>query len=213
MVSCVIAQTFEKHTLISNLESRQWCNEYGEIKGTELTGDGIHFTDLTDEASSPGAESLCSASSDSEGECCSDISDELVENDSLRGNSDFKEKFESEDLSQFYFSDEDEDSSDEMYTEFDAMEYDTEAVLQKRLSDEGDDVDERELVLRMLHKRESDIAKARKQHHSHHRGLVDIQSIKATWLLNVDTTASLPGFTMVLTCEQDPFSIRCLCRA
>merc|ERR1719499_2554256 len=179
MVSCVIAQTFEKHTLISNLESRQWCNEYDESRTDLIDGDGIHFREMTDEASSPGAESFCSASSDSEGECCSDISDKWVENDSLRGNSDFKEKFESEDLSQFYFSDEDEDSSDEMYTEFDAMEYNTENLLQKRLSDEGDDVDERDLVLRMLHKRESDIAKARKQHHSHYRGLMDIDSIKA----------------------------------
>merc|ERR1719433_197284 len=202
MMSCERAQTFEKNISTMKFECK------------ELTGDGKHFTELTDDASSPGADSVCSASSDSEGECCSDNSDGWVGNDSLRGNADFKEKFESEDLSQFYFSDEDEDSSDDIYTEFDAIEYNSENVLQKRLSDEDDDTDESELILHMMQKRELEMANARRQYQSFRRGLVDVESIKAAWLLNVDTTtASLPGFTMVLTCAQDPLLFRCLCRA
>jgi len=120
---------------------------------------------------------------------------------------------EEEDLSMYYFSDEDEEDSSEYeyYTEKDAIEYNSEAGLQRTLSDREGKIKEEEEIKRMLLQRAREEQMLRMLQFEHDQ--FDLESVKAIWLDELDTSFKLPGFTMVVTSHEDPCVLQRLCRA
>jgi len=120
---------------------------------------------------------------------------------------------EEEDLSMYYFSDEDEEDSsdDEYYTEKDAREYNSEAGLQKTLNNCEDKIKEEEEIKKMMLQRAREEHMLRMLQFEHDQ--FDLESVKAIWLDDLDTSFKLPGFTMVVTSHEDPCVLQRLCRA
>jgi len=120
---------------------------------------------------------------------------------------------EEEDLSMYYFSDEDEEDSsdDEYYTERDAMEYDSEAGLQRTLNDCEGTIEKEEEIKKMMLQRAREEHMLRMLQFEHDQ--FDLESVKAIWLDELDTSFKLPGFTMVVTSHEDPCVLQRLCRA
>jgi len=156
-----------------------------------------------------------------------EISAILKEMDALKGgalNADEIEEVQASfgeedvDLSLYYFSDEDEEeSSDEMYTAWDDMEYVVEASLAQKLSDsESSKIDEEAEIARMLEKREQMMEKRQRDQRRvaaqlYEHDQFDLPSVKALWLEDLDMDHQLPSFTMVLTSNEDPLFMRRLC--
>jgi len=137
---------------------------------------------------------------------------------------DFKkdDKNEELDLSIYYLSDEDEeDSSDDAYNPWDAIEYETETALQRELSDpdhHGLEAghSEEEIISEMLRRR---YVKDRQYHRQCYKvedfehDQFDLESVKAIWMDQLDTSYVIPGFTMIVTSHEDPRLYHYLCRA
>jgi len=106
-----------------------------------------------------------------------------------------------EDLSQYYYSDEEETSDEMEYTEWDAMEYTGEVQHEEA---------ERQEIAKMLQKRERE----RRLHSKlmEHEQF-DLDCVKALWLHNLDVNYTLPAFNMVLTCHEDDLVFQRLCVA
>jgi len=103
-----------------------------------------------------------------------------------------------EDLSQYYYSDEEETSDAMEYTEWDAMEYTSEVELFEKVNDSKvqHEEAERQEIAKMLQKRE-----------------FDLDCVKALWLHNLDVNYTLLAFNMVLTCHEDDLVFQRLCVA
>jgi len=173
-----------------------------EILETSLLDD----SDLSD-ANSPGL-----TESGSERSSVSDRADMLELMKEL--SDDLEESLaEEEDLSMYYFSDEDEEDSSEYeyYTEKDAIEYNSEAGLQRTLSDREGKIKEEEEIKKMLLQRAREEHMLRMLQFEHDQ--FDLESVKAIWLDELDTSFKLPGFTMVVTSHEDPCVLQRLCRA
>jgi len=181
----------------------EYLDDEEEILETSLLDD----SDLSD-ATSPGL-----TESGSERSIVSDRADML---ELMKELSDDLEKSlaeEEEDLSMYYFSDEDEEDSSEYeyYTEKDAMEYNSEAGLQRTLSDREGKIKEEEEIKKMLLQRAREEQMLRMLQFEHDQ--FDLESVKAIWLDELDTSFKLPGFTMVVTSHEDPCVLQRLCRA
>jgi len=117
-----------------------------------------------------------------------------------------------EDLSQYYYSDEEETSDEMEYTEWDAMEYTSEVELFEKVNDSKvqDEEAERQQIAKMLQKREHE----RRQHSKliEHEQF-DLDCVKALWLQNLDVNHTLPAFNMILTCHEDDLVFQRLCVA
>merc|ERR1712117_402138 len=173
-----------------------------EILETSLLDD----SDLSD-ANSPGL-----TESGSERSSVSDRADMLELMKEL--SEDLEESLaEEEDLSMYYYSDEEEEDSSEFeyYTEKDAMEYNSEAGLQRTLSDREGKIKEEEEIKKMLSQRAREEHMLRMLQFEHDQ--FDLESVKAIWLDELDTSFKLPGFTMVVTSHEDPCVLQRLCRA
>jgi len=120
---------------------------------------------------------------------------------------------EEEDLSMYYYSDEDEEDSSEYeyYTEKDNIEYTSEAELQRSLSDRENRLREEQQIKKMLEQRAREEHMLRMLEYEHDQ--FDLDSVKAIWLDELDTSYKLPGFTMVVTSHEDPCLLQRLCRA
>jgi len=120
---------------------------------------------------------------------------------------------EEEDLSMYYYSDEDEEDSSEYeyYTEKDNIEYTSEAELQRSLSDRENRLREEQEIKKMLEQRAREEHMLRMLEYEHDQ--FDLDSVKAIWLDDLDTSYKLPGFTMVVTSHEDPCLLQRLCRA
>jgi len=164
------------------------------------------FSDSSD-ANSPGLTESGSEGSLCEREDMLELIKELSD--------DLKESFveQEEDLSLYYYSDEDEeDSSDyEYYTEKDVIEYTSEAGLQRTLSDRERKSKEEEEIKKMLEQRAREEHMRRMLQYEHDQ--FDLDSVKAIWLDDLDTSFKLPGFSMVVTSHEDPCFLQRLCRA
>jgi len=181
----------------------KYLDDEEEIWETSLMDD----SDLSD-ASSPGL----TTESGSERSIVSDRADMLQLMKEL--SDDLEESLaEEEDLSIYYFSDEDEEDSseNEYYTEKDAMEYNSEAGLQQTLSDREGKIKEEEEIKKMLLQRAREEHMLRMLQFEHDQ--FDLESVKAIWLDDLDTSFELPGFTMVVTSHEDPCVLQRLCRA
>merc|ERR1719326_445726 len=85
---------------------------------------GKNGPDLTDELSSESSTGLVNGSAEEMEEIAAIMQEMESLRETLHSQSDdIQPDFEDEDLSKYYFSDEEEESSSEMYTEWDAMEY------------------------------------------------------------------------------------------
>jgi len=190
-------------------------NQRSEYFSEEEEGMEISLQDDSDfsEANSPGlTESGSERSIDREDlmEMIKELRDDLK--DSIG---------EEEDLSMYYYSDEDEEDSsdDEYYTEKDVIEYTSEAGLQRTLSDRENKLKQEEEIKRMLEQRarEEEILRMREEHilrmRQYEHDQFDLDSVKAIWLDDLDTSFKLPGFTMVVTSHEDPCFLQRLCRA
>jgi len=117
-----------------------------------------------------------------------------------------------EDLSQYYYSDEEETSDEMEYTEWDAMEYTSEVELFEKVNDSKvqHEEAERQEIAKMLQKRERE----RRLHSKlmEHEQF-DLDCVKALWLHNLDVNYTLPAFNMVLTCHEDDLVFQRLCVA
>jgi len=179
----------------------EYLNDEEEVIETSLQDD----SDFSD-ASSPGLTESGSERSLGDREDILEMIKELSD--------DLKESFEQEeDLSMYYYSDEDEeDSSDyEYYTEKDVIEYTSEAGLQRTLSDRESKLKEEEEIKTMLEQRAREEHMRRLLEYEHDQ--FDLDSVKAIWLDDLDTSFKLPGFTMVVTSNEDPCFLQRLCRA
>jgi len=174
-----------------------------EILETSLLDD----SDLSD-ANSPGL-----TESGSERSSVSDRADMLELMKELSDDLEESLAEEEEDLSMYYFSDEDEEDSSEYeyYTEKDAIEYNSEAGLQRTLSDREGKIKEEEEIKKMLLQRAREEHMLRMLQFEHDQ--FDLESVKAIWLDELDTSFKLPGFTMVVTSHEDPCVLQRLCRA
>jgi len=188
------------------VDQEKQCSEYLDDEEEILETSLLDDSDLSD-ANSPGL-----TESGSERSSVSDRADMLEMMKEL--SDDLEESLaEEEDLSMYYFSDEDEeDSSDyEYYTEKDAIEYNSEAGLQRTLSDREGKIKEEEEIKRMLLQRAREEHMLRMLQFEHDQ--FDLESVKAIWLDELDTSFKLPGFTMVVTSHEDPCVLQRLCRA
>jgi len=174
-----------------------------EILETSLLDD----SDLSD-ANSPGL-----TESGSERSSVSDRADMLELMKELSDDLEESIAEEEDDLSMYYFSDEDEEDSSEYeyYTEKDAIEYNSEAGLQRTLSDREGKIKEEEEIKKMLLQRAREEHMLRMLQFEHDQ--FDLESVKAIWLDELDTSFKLPGFTMVVTSHEDPCVLQRLCRA
>jgi len=178
----------------------EYLSEEEEVVGTSSEDD----SDFED-ANSPGLTESGSERSNADREDMMKIIKELRD--------DLKESLEEEDLSMYYYSDEDEDDSSdyEYYTEKDVIEYTSEAGLQRTLSDRENRLKEEEEIKKMLEQRAREDHMRRMLDYEHDQ--FDLDSVKAIWLDDLDTSFKLPGFKMVVTSHEDPCFLQRLCRA
>jgi len=178
-----------------------YLNDEEEVMETSVED----FSDSSD-ANSPGLTESGSERSLCDREEMLELFKEL--SDDLKGSLNEQE----EDLSMYYYSDEDEDSSDyEYYTEKDVIEYTSEAGLQRTLSDRERKLKEEEEIKKMLEQRAREEHMRRMLQYEHDQ--FDLDSVKAIWLDDLDTSFKLPGFAMVVTSHEDPCFLQRLCRA
>merc|ERR1712157_513903 len=109
-----------------------------------------------------------------------------------------------EDLSQYYYSDEEESSED--------MEYTNEIELSEKVNDSKfeDEDTQRQEIAKLLQRRE-DERRQRSKLMEHEQ--FDLDCVKALWLHNLDVNHSLPAFNMVLTSHEDNLVFTRLCVA
>jgi hypothetical protein len=169
---------------------------------------GKNGPDLTDELSSESSTGLVNGSAEEMEEIAAIMQEMESLRETLHSQPDIQPDFEDEDLSKYYFSDEEEESSSEMYTEWDAMEYktvtftDRSSANKENKSRESDDAIQRELE-----------RLAREQRLAYEHDQFDLDSVKAMWLDGVDRNQKLPGFTLLVTSNEDPYFIKRLCCA
>jgi len=141
---------------------------------------------------------------------------ELDERHSLENYDSFKDEdfvFEQQepnvdDLSQYYFSDEEDSSEDEYYTELDEMECASEMSLQQMLCEStSDNVEERQIISKVLRDQ-------RRQTRTIKKSLFHLPDVKAHWLSGIASLPKgLPGFNLVVTSHEDSSQFTQLCFA
>jgi len=200
---CGVAALSTESVFVNQEKQRSDFLEDGEeVVETSLQDD----SDISD-ASSPG---LTESGSERSLADRADILEMIKElSDDLKESLDEEE----DDLSMYYYSDEDEEDSSEYeyYTEKDNIEYTSEAELQRALSDRESRLKEEQKIKKMLEQRAREEHMLRMLEYEHDQ--FDLDSVKAIWLDDLDTSFKLPGFTLVVTSHEDPCLLQRLCRA
>jgi hypothetical protein len=113
-----------------------------------------------------------------------------------------------DDLSQYYFSDEEDSSEDEFYTEFDEMECASEMTLQQMLCESSSGaVEERQMISKVLRDQ-------RRQNRAVKKQRFHLPYVKATWLSGIASLPKgLPAFNLVVTSHEDSNEFTQLCFA
>lgn len=165
--------------------------------------------DLTDDLSSESSTCLVNGSAGEMQEIAAIMQKMESLRETLQSQSQTQPDFEDEDLSKYYFSDEEdeEESSEEMYTEWDAMEYKTVTFTDRSSANKENESHESDAI-----KRELDRI-AREQRYAYEHDQFDLESVKALWLDGIDRNQKLPGFTLLVTSNEDPYFIKRLCWA
>lgn len=162
---------------------------------------------LTDDLSSESSTGLVNGSAEE----MKEIAAIMQEMESLRETlpqADIQPDFEDQDLSKYYFSDEEEEeSSSKMYTEWDAMEYKTVTFTDRSSANKENESHESDAIKRELDRL------AREQRLAYEHDQFDLESVKAIWLDGIDRNQKLPGFTLLVTSNEDPYFIKRLCWA
>jgi len=200
---CGVAALSTESAFVNQEKQRSDFLEDGEeVVETSLPDD----SDISD-ASSPG---LTESGSERSLADRADILEMIKElSDDLKESLDEEE----DDLSMYYYSDEDEEDSSEYeyYTEKDNIEYTSEAELQRALSDRESRLKEEQKIKKMLEQRAREEHMLRMLEYEHDQ--FDLDSVKAIWLDDLDTSFKLPGFTLVVSSHEDPCLLQRLCRA
>jgi len=165
--------------------------------------------DLTDDISSESSTCMVNGSAEEMEEIAAIMQKMESLRETLQSQSEIQPDFEDEDLSKYYFSDEEdeEESSNEMYTEWDAMEYTTVTFKDRSSANKENEGHESDAIKRELERL------AREQRLAYEHDQFDLESVKALWLDGIDRNQKLPGFTLLVTSNEDPYFMKRLCWA
>jgi len=162
---------------------------------------------LTDDLSSESSTGLVKGSAEEMEEIAAIMQKMESLRETRQSQPDIQPDLEDQDLSKYYFSDEEEESSSKMYTEWDAMEYKTVTFTDRSSANKENESHESDAIKRELDRL------VREQRLAYEHDQFDLESVKAIWLDGIDRNQKLPGFTLLVTSNEDPYFIKRLCWA